>query len=281
VAVVLIGFLTAPFRDVAFKDVVKFAAENGFGGMEVVAGVGHGHIDAEQVLKDKGRSVKRLLKGTGVQITSLARYGNPLDPDPQKREAFVNELKMVIDAAEVFEVPVVCTLAGFPLPGKTKMQTIEQDAPSVFAPLCEYAEKRGIKIALENWFATNLQGLHHFERMFEVVPNENFGLNFDPSHLVHQDIDYIAAVERFASRIFHTHAKDTQIYEHKRRWIGNYESGWWRYVIPGYGVIDWGRYIGTLRRVGYDGVLSIEHEDAAFPRELGFIKGKEYLSQFV
>jgi len=68
--------------------------------MEVVAGVGHGHIDAEQVLKDKGRSVKRLLKGTGVQITSLARYGNPLDPDPQKREAFVNELKMVIDAAE-------------------------------------------------------------------------------------------------------------------------------------------------------------------------------------
>ena len=277
----LIGFLTAPFRDVAFKDVVKFAAENGFGGMEVVAGFRHGHIDAEQVLKDKGRSVKRILKGTGIQITSLARYGNPLDPDQQKREAFLNELKMVVDAADVLEVPVVCTLAGFPLPGKTKMQTIEQDAPSVFVLLCEYAEKRGIKIALENWFETNLQGLHHFERLFEVVPNENFGLNFDPSHLVHQDIDYIAAVERFASRIFHTHAKDTQIYEHKRRWIGNYERGWWRYVIPGYGVIDWGRYIGTLRRVGYDGVLSIEHEDAAFPRELGFVKGKEYLSQFV
>lgn len=81
----LIGFLTAPFRDVAFKDVVKFAAENGFGGMEVVAGFKHGHIDAEQVLKDKGRSVKRILKGTGIQITSLARYGNPLDPDQQKR----------------------------------------------------------------------------------------------------------------------------------------------------------------------------------------------------
>ena len=277
----IIGFLTAPFRNRSLKDIVKFAADNGFGGLEVAAGVGHGHIDAAQVLKDKGRSVKRLLKGTGVQITALARYGNPLETDLQKRETFLSELRTIMDAAEVLEVPVVCTLSGFPMPGKTKMQTIEQDAPQVFAPLCEYAAKRGVKVALENWFATNLQGLHHFERLFEVVPHENFGLNFDPSHLVHQDIDYLAAVERFAPRIFHTHAKDTQIYEHKRRWLGNYESGWWRYVIPGYGVIDWGRYIGTLRRVGYDGVLSIEHEDAAFPVELGFLKSKAYLSQFV
>jgi sugar phosphate isomerase/epimerase len=277
----IIGFLTAPFRNRSLKDIVKFAADNGFGGLEVATGVGHGHIDAAQVLKDKGRSVKRLLKGTGVQITALARYGNPLETDLQKRETFLSELRTVIDAAEVLEVPVVCTLSGFPMPGKTKMQTIEQDAPQVFAPLCEYAAKRGVKIALENWFATNLQGLHHFERLFEVVPHENFGLNFDPSHLVHQDIDYLAAVERFAPRIFHTHAKDTQIYEHKRRWLGNYEGGWWRYVVPGYGVIDWGRYIGTLRRVGYDGALSIEHEDAAFPVELGFLKGKAYLSQFV
>lgn len=277
----LIGFLTAPFRNWSLKDIVKFAADNEFGGLEVVTGVGHGHLDAAQVLKDKGRSIKRLLKGTGVQITALARYGNPLEPDPQKREAFLAELRTIIDAAEVLEVPILCTLAGFPLLGKTKMQTIEQDMPQVFGPLCEYAAKRGVKIALENWFATNLQGLHHFERLFEVVPHENFGLNFDPSHLVHQDIDYLAAVERFASRIFHTHAKDTQIYEHKRRWLGNYESGWWRYVIPGYGVIDWGRYIETLRRVGYDGVLSIEHEDAALAVELGFLKGKAYLSQFV
>ena len=187
----IIGFLTAPFRNRSLKDIVKFAADNGFGGLEVATGVGHGHIDAAQVLKDKGRSVKRLLKGTGVQITALARYGNPLEPDLQKRETFLSELRTVIDAAEVLEVPVVCTLSGFPLPGKTKMQTIEQDAPQVFAPLCEYAAKRGVKIALENWFATNLQGLHHFERLFEVVPHENFGLNFDPSHLVHQDIDYL------------------------------------------------------------------------------------------
>lgn len=276
-----IGFLTAPFRDKAFKDVVRFAADNGFGGLEVVTGVGSGHIDAAQVIKDKGRSVKRLLKGTGLTITSLARYVNLLDPDPQKREGLVNELRTVIDAAEVLEVGVVCTMGGFPMPGKSKMQTIEQEAPQVFTPLCEYAAKRGVKIALENWFATNLQGLHHFERMFELVPHDNFGLNFDPSHLVHQDIDYLAAVERFGHRIFHVHAKDTEIYEHKRRWVGNYESGWWRYVIPGYGVIDWGRFIGALRRVGYDGVLSIEHEDAAFPWELGFVKGKEYLSRLV
>ncbi len=276
-----IGFLTAPFRDKAFKEVVRFAADNGFGGLEVVTGVGDGHIDAAQVLKDKGRFVKRLLKDTGLTITGLARYVNLLDPDLRKREGLVNELRTVIDAAEALEVGVVCTMGGFPLPGKNKMQTIVEDAPSVFIPLCEHAAKRGVKVALENWFMTNLQGLHHFQRLFEVIPCDNFGLNFDPSHLVHQDIDYIAAVERFGNRIFHVHAKDTEIYQHQRRWVGNYESGWWRYVIPGYGVIDWGRFIGALRRVGYDGVLSIEHEDAAFPRELGFLKGKRYLSQFV
>ncbi|MCS7223350.1 MAG: sugar phosphate isomerase/epimerase [Armatimonadetes bacterium] len=276
-----LGFLTAPFRDQGLKEVVRFAAENGFSGLEVATGIGQGHIDAGQVVQDKGRSVRRILKGSGVQITSLARYVNLLDPDPDKRRALINEIKTVIDAAEVLEVPVVCTMGGFPLPGKSKMHTIEEEVPKVFPEICRHAEARGVRIALENWYMTNLQGLHHFQRFFEVAPFDNLGLNFDPSHLVHQDIDYIAATERFGARIFHCHAKDTEILWHRRRWVGNYEGGWWRYVIPGFGVIEWGRFISALRNAGYDGVLSIEHEDSAFPVELGFLKGRDFLKQYL
>jgi len=100
------------------------------------------------------------------------------------------------------------------------------------------------------------------------VPDDNFGLNFDPSHLVWQGIDYLQAVEVFAKRIFHTHAKDTEIVQHKLRWLGCLEGGWWRY------------YIARLRRNGYDGILSIEHEDSALGREEGFIKGLQHLRQF-
>ena len=109
----------------------------------------------------------------------------------------------------------------------------------------------------------------------------NLGLNFDPSHLYWLGIDYLAAVHEFASRIFHTHAKDTIIYREVLRNVGVQGRGWWRYVIPGLGNIDWGEYIGTLRKVGYDGVLSIEHEDGSVGREEGFRLGVQHLSQFV
>jgi sugar phosphate isomerase/epimerase len=160
------------------------------------------------------------------------------------------------------------------------MQTIEQDVPAALGPLVEYAGQKGVKIALENWFATNIQHLGHWKRLFEVLPGQNFGLNFDPSHLLWQQIDYLGAVEQFAPRIFHTHAKDCEVQEQKLRVVGVLEAGWWRYVIPGYGRVAWGEYVAALRRVGYNNVLSIEHEDGALGREEGFRKGAEFLRRF-
>jgi sugar phosphate isomerase/epimerase len=113
------------------------------------------------------------------------------------------------------------------------------------------------------------------------VPDANLGLNFDPSHLHWQGIDYLEAVDWFKDRIFHTHAKDVEIKRHMLRWVGNQSGGWWRYVIPGYGEINWGVYIARLRAAGYNGVLSIEHEDSAFGVEEGFIKGQRHLAQYV
>jgi len=162
---------------------------------------------------------------------------------------------------------VLCCMAGQPAGGLTREQTIVEIAAPYYREFAPKAADQGVKLAMENWFATNIQSLAQWELIFNEVPNENFGLNFDPSHLAWQHQDYLLGVEKFAGRIFHTHAKDVEVNYPKLAWIGSQEDGWWRYVIPGLGEIDWGQYIGRLRRNGYNGVLSIEHEDSAVGRE--------------
>jgi len=276
-----VGILTAPFGNETLEHVAAFAGEYGFMGLEVSAGPGSRHIDLTNFTEADAVRINDLLDRRALRITSLAAYTNNTDADPARRAAANDTVRKAVDAAKLLGVDVVCTLAGMPMPGKSKMQTIEEDCAAVFTPLADYAAGKGIKIALENWYATNIQHLGHWQRLFEVVPAENFGLNFDPSHLAWQDIDYIHAVEAFAPRIFHTHAKDTEVNEAKRAWVGNqHDGGWWRYVIPGLGIVRWGEYIAALRRNGYNGVLSVEHEDGAVGREEGFLIAKKYLEQY-
>lgn len=276
-----IGILTSPFRGETLEGVIDFAAMNGFDALEIAAGPGSPHLDPAALTDQRVAEIKALVSKSGVRISSFAQYTNVTAPDPAKREQVGNDLKAAIDAAARLNVPMVCAMAGMPVPGKTKMETIEQDVAEVYPPILEYAAAKGVKIALENWYATNIQHLGHWQRIFEVLPQENFGLNFDPSHLLWQGIDYIEAVDKFASRIFHTHAKDTEVKDHMLRWVGNQERGWWRYVIPGFGRVKWGEYIGALKAIGYNDVLSIEHEDKAFGTEEGFIAGRNFLKQFV
>jgi sugar phosphate isomerase/epimerase len=276
-----VGILTGPFSREPLEHVAAFAGEYRFGGLEIVAGPGSKHIDTDHFTEETAVSVRFLMEKRNLLISSLAAYTNLTDGDPQRRQTNVQTVHNAIDAAALLGVDVVCTLAGLPPAGKDRFKVIEEDCAEVFPPLLEHAQSKGIKIALENWYATNIQHLGHWERLFEVVPNDNFGLNFDPSHLLWQDIDYLEAVDKFAKRIFHTHAKDTEIKDYRRRWVGNQGSGWWRYVIPGLGRIQWGEYIAALRRNGYNGVLSIEHEDSAVEREEGFLIGKQCLEQYI
>lgn len=275
-----IGLLTTPFGREEFGTVLDFAAKAGFDALEVAAGPGSKHIDPAKLSEDKARAILDQVNAKGLTISSLAYYANVVDPDAGNRTAVLNHLRACVDAAKWLGVGIVCTMAGMPVPGKDKMKTIEEDVPGALGPVIEYAAEKGIQIALENWYATNIQNLEHWERIFEVLPAKNFGLNFDPSHLAWQGIDWLEAVDRFADRIFHTHAKDCEIRAHRLREVGVHGSGWWRYVIPGYGKIHWGEYIAALKRNGYDGVLSIEHEDSALGREEGFIRGLAHLKQF-
>jgi sugar phosphate isomerase/epimerase len=270
-----LGLLTAPFadhRDLAA--IVRWAGANGVQGLEVAS---H-HLDPKAILRDDGEALRQLLKESRVRISSFACYDAFADNLGPALERRIREL---LPVAEALGVDTICTFVGFPEPGKSKLQTIRESAPRVFVPLAAEAAKHNVRLAFENWFATNLQHLDHFQAVMDVIDAANVGFNFDPSHLYWQGIDPVQAVELLGPRIFHTHAKDVLIRLDRRARLGVLDNGWWQYVIPGYGDLPWGRYIHALRAAGFDGVLSIEHEDAAFGPEEGFRRGVRFLSQFV
>jgi len=274
-----IGMLTAPLSNYSLEEVCELIEDSFIDALEIPAHPGSPHIDATKLTKKRCTEIVALLDETMLDISSLCYYTCDISV-PKKIRATQATAKKVIDAAASLHVPVVCMLTGFPTEGMSKLETIEKVLPGAFKPILEHARKKNVKIAVENWFQTCLQGIDTFEALFEAVPDENFGLNYDPSHLVHQGCDHIAPLSMFNDRIFHTHAKDTLIDQAKRAHAGIYAEGWWRYVIPGYGCINWGEYIGHLRRIGYDGVLSIEHEDASFDELAGFFFGSNHLAGF-
>jgi sugar phosphate isomerase/epimerase len=268
-----IGFLTAPIRDWSLEKVVEWASVNRFTGLEVLVSPSLKQIDINRVLSGGAGEVRRLFSERGLKISGLAFYSIRILED----EGEQNFLMKVIEAASALDVSVVCTLAGGPVKGKDKIQTLKEDFPKVFNSIVDAAKEHDVKVALENWYATNLQGLDHFQAAFESIPDRTLGLNFDPSHLFWQQIDYIEAVYRFGDRIYHTHAKDTEVLPFRLRYVGVLGRDWWRYRIPGWGGINWRSYITALREVGYNYVLSIEHEDPFFSREEGLINGKKFL----
>lgn len=273
-----VGMLTAPFGNEPLETVLEFAADAGIPCVEIIAGPGSKHIDPATVTTKRLDAIRDEVGELGLEISSLAYYTNTTDP--KRMKDVQAHAKKAIDAASRLGVSTVCMIAGMPVEGMSKIETIQKVVPKAFKPILEHARKKNVNIALENWFATCLQGIDTFEAMFESVPDANFGLNYDPSHLYHQECDYFLPVSMFKGRIFHSHAKDTYVDKAMRARVGVYGSGWWRYVIPGFGAIDWGQYITHLRVNGYDYVLSIEHEDGTQSREEGFIRGAQYLEQF-
>ncbi|MBP8951559.1 MAG: sugar phosphate isomerase/epimerase [Armatimonadetes bacterium] len=271
-----VGMLTAPFSGDDLDTVISFAKSAGFDACEVRVGAKHCDLSGKF---DAGK-FKAAFDEAGIEVSSLAAYINITAGDEAERKMHQDTLNKALSVCEKIGVDVLCTMAGLPPAGMSKEDCIRDMAAPYYRKFCKKAADKGIKIAMENWYATNIQHLGQWDMIFELVDADNFGLNFDPSHLYWQDIDYLLAVERYASRIFHTHAKDTEVVAHKKAFVGSQAGGWWRYVIPGFGDIDWGVYCARLRRNGFNGVLSIEHEDSALGREEGFKLGLDFLRQF-
>ena len=277
-----LGLLTAPFPRRSLEQVAAWAAGAGFEMLEVAcwpaAGAerrryaGTSHIDVTSV--DPGR-VRDVLDQHGLEISSLAYYPNTLHPDAKERRAANTHLRKVIDAAAKLGVPTVGTFAG-----RDQAKNIPdnfREFRKVWPRLVEHAESRGVKIAIENcpmifsydeWpGGTNLAATPAaWDEMFSTVDSPSFGLNLDPSHLVWLMIDAERVVRDYAEKIFHVHAKDLEIdrdglYRNGTLSLG---MGWQVPRLPGLGEVRWGRFIAALYRAGYDGVVSVEHEDRTF-----------------
>lgn len=273
-----IGMMTAPVSRMPLTDALDMAKRCHIAALEVMSGPGSRLLDPMNFGPADAEKVKAELAQRGLEISSLANYMNSTEPG--KTEEVQGVAKKMIDAAALLGVPTICMITGLPHEGVSKIQMLKTVVPTVFRPIIDHAKEKGINVGVENWFATNLQGLDTFDCLMETIPDENFGFNYDPSHLVHQELDYMIPVARFSKRIFHTHAKDCLVDVQRRKYVGVLGQGWWRYAIPGYGDIQWGEYIGHLRQVGYKGVLSIEHEDDTFGPEDGFRHGARYLGRY-
>jgi sugar phosphate isomerase/epimerase len=289
-ATVKLGLMTAAFGRTRLEKVAEWSAANGYEMLEVAcwpsAGgerrryAGVSHIDVERL--DAGR-VQDTLDRHGLTISSLAYYPNNLHPDPAERRAANTHLRKVIDAAARLGAPTVGTFVG-----RDKTKNVPdnfREFRKVWPRLVAYAESKGVNVAIENcpmifsWDewpgGTNLASTPAaWDEMFSEIPSERFGLNLDPSHLVWLQIDYERAVRDYAGRILHVHAKDMEI---DRDGLYRYGSasqgmGWQVPRLPGLGQVDWGRFIGQLYRVGYDGVVSVEHEDRAFEHTEDLVK---------
>lgn len=282
-----LGFVSAVFSDLSLDEVLAFAAAEGYQCVEVMCWPAGGpdrkfggvcHLDVDGLTQSKADDARALCEKHGVGISALGYYSNPLAADPGEAERARDHLRKVIDAAPLLGLSTVNAFVGAhtQLPLEENMQRFADVWPN----LVRHAEGRGVRIGIENcpmlfantWpFGMNLARTPAiWRRMFETIPSPNFGLNYDPSHLVMQLIDPIGPIREFSSRILHTHAKDMRVDRARLDEVGSLELPMERSVakIPGSGEVDWARWVGTLAEVGYNGPVCVEVEDEAFTNTL-------------
>lgn len=243
----------------------KLAAEIGFDGVEI--GVG-GPLDPVTASNDDVKKVREQLEKIGTKALTLFYAGDFAVADPAAQEQVWKSFRRVMEMAPIMGTDTVTTLAWTPA-GASRDEMIAFYKKS-FGAFARWAEELGVKVGIENWpgGGRNISfSPANWDRMWEEVPSPAVGLEFDPSHLVWQGVDYIAALRKHCARVHAFHAKDTEIFTKVLEAQGNLLPGWWRYRIPGWGIINWREIFMALNDIGYDGRIIVEHEDPVFSGE--------------
>lgn len=301
-----IGFVSAILADQSFSEVVNFASKNKFSCVEFMCWpkgkaerryAGVTHIDISGINQEKAARIIEELKSKNISISGLGYYPNPLSPNKDERTTAIKHLKDLIKAAKLLNVEVVNTFIG-----RDWKKTIKENWALfriIWTPLIKLAEDHGVKIAIENcpmlfthdeW--PGGKNLAHspsiWNKMFEEIPSDNFGLNFDPSHLVWLGIDYRKAIREFSSKIFHVHAKDVRMDYDKLYEVGylGYPLQYHTPKLPGLGDVNWGMFFSELSDTGYDGPVCIEVEDRAYEKNLqtrknSLTQSRRFLKQYL
>ena len=301
-----LGFVSAILPDLSLREVVQFAAAEDYNCVEVMCWpvskadrryAGITHIDVAEFGKTQADEVLGIVGDAGIEISGLGYYPNPLAPDREAAELYIGHIRKVICAAELLGLSNVNTFVG-----RDWTKTVDENWPrflEVWKPLVQLAEDHGVKIGIENcpmFFTRDEwpggQNLAHcpavWRRMFADIPSKHFGLNFDPSHLVWQHMDYIKPLSEFADRIFHVHAKDVRLDRDRLDSVGILATPLEYHTpkLPGLGEVDWGRLISVLGDAGYDGPVCVEVEDRAYEgsletRKAALRQSAVYLRNFI
>jgi sugar phosphate isomerase/epimerase len=301
-----LGIVSAALPQLTLAELAAWSQANGFSALELMCWpvskaerryAGVTHVDVADFTAAQAAEINALMAQHGQIISGLGYYPNPLSADLAQREYVIAHLRKVIVAAGLLGVPVVNTFIG-----RDKDKTIEanlDEFAQVWPPIIQFAAAHNVKIAIENcpmifshdeWPGGNNLAYAPaiWRRMFELIPDENFGLNFDPSHLVWQMIDGPRAVREFGARIFHVHAKDLEIDREQlyQRGILSAGMGWQIPRLPGLGEVAWDKFFSALYAVGYDDAVCIEHEDRGFEKteelvKRGFLLARDMLQPFI
>lgn len=302
------GLVTAILDGWTFEEMVDTVSEMGFSCVEVACWpqgkaerryAGVSHIDVVRVNEDDAYAAYVLdyCRERNVEISSLAFYPNTMDGDLEKREANIRHLHHVIAASAKLGVNMVTTFIG-----RDQTKTVEENIElfrQIWPAIIDYAAGLGVKVAIENcpmlfgrdqWpGGQNLMTTPViWRKLFEIIDSPYFGINYDPSHFIWQQMDYIRPLYEFRDKIFHVHFKDIKLFPEKLAQCGimAYPLDYMSPKLPGYGDVNWGRYVSALTDIGFDGYACIEVEDKAFEssREkiLDSIRiSKRYLEQYV
>lgn len=303
-----LGFVSSILDQSTYKEMIDTAAELGFQCVEAACWpqgkaerryAGVSHIDVEKVLTEDGYAEEILgyAKAKGVEISSLAYYPNTMDADLEKRNTAVEHLKNVIRASDKLGIGLVTTFIG-----RDQTKNVEKNlelVKEIWPSIMDVAVEHHVKVAIENcpmlfgsdqWpGGQNLMTTPAiWRKVFEILPYENLGINYDPSHFVWQMIDYIKPIYEFKDKIFHVHYKDIKVFKDRLDQVGimGYPLDFMSPKLPGLGDVDWGKYVSALTDIHYDGYTCIEVEDKAFEGSQEAVRkslelSKRYMEQFV
>lgn len=300
-----LGFVSAILNECDFKQVVDIASDLGFRCIEMACWPkekarrrysGVTHIDTENLTQERVCEIKNYLQEKKIEISALAYYPNPMDENLINRENVLNHLNSVICGAKQLGITTVTTFIG-----REQRKTVEENLDvfeEIWTPIIKKAEEQKVKIAIENcpmYFGQEQwpsgQNLAYspeiWREMFKRIPSPNFGLNYDPSHFIWQQMDYIAPLYEFKEKIFHIHYKDIKLYSEKLKDKGilAYPLAYMSPRIPGRGDVDWKKFITALKDIGYKGNSCIEiedkdYEDCLEKKKESLIISKDYIEQY-
>jgi sugar phosphate isomerase/epimerase len=301
-----LGFVSAILPDQDLESVFKIAQQIGYDCVEVMCWppgkaerryAGVTHIDVTQFSRQEADRILALSEKYGVKISALGYYPNPLTPDVEEAKVYIDHIKKVISASAMLGIYHTNTFVG--RDWRKSVADNWSQFLTVWTDIIEYAAAHRVKIGIENcpmiftndeWpGGKNLATTPAiWRKMYEAIPSEYFGLNYDPSHMIWQHMDYLKPMRDFAHRLHHIHAKDVRIDEHKLNEVGIMATPneWHTPKLPGMGQVNWGQFFSTLTDTGYRGAVCVEVEDRSFEGSLdrrmaALQQSYTYLRQFV